>query len=30
MTAHDLELARQEKTLRAAGHRVVSSGERGE
>jgi len=30
MTAHDLELARQEKMLRAAGHRVVSSGERGE
>jgi GDPmannose 4,6-dehydratase len=30
MTEHDLELARQEKTLRAAGHRVVSSGERGE
>jgi GDPmannose 4,6-dehydratase len=30
MADHDLELARQEKTLRDAGHRFVARGERGE
>ncbi len=30
MVEHDLELARQEKTLRDAGHRVVTGGQHGE